>query len=622
MSWRKQENVIALPPGLLASARALSQIASSALSVPEVLRDVMQGSAVLAADLDAAQLALQAAAAALRAATQDLLRDTGLYVLLVPPARRTSIPDRVKEAMADLGLASFPLAPTSLGAFANAPSLPSETRRFLSQASSAQGGNAAFMRLVAAAISDDGDPNRPQFTGTEFVTGLVLLAGAPNLQSLGGSLRFLNTMFGPLSPSGPFVAPGLLIPQNLRARVVGGATRPAILLEWEPHEPAQQDQDQDTWSLVHQVAILRSSTAALLEARSVTSLLGSADLRAGQKVGPITIIQVSEVDPVHPERFQTSFRDEDPSLVLGGDYFYAVAYAQKRGSYLDLMTGGGSDTGFEVLSSIERVHYEDRFAGSAKSTPPDWVRTPSVLGLVPRLRGYVADLLLFANQWSSVASGYSSFLQSSASWLGNEIDRFEALTADTAAALQILSALAGARISAGIYARTFESSSAEVNRGNGGMDFLLTDLAKALSTDACRPPFDRGDEYVAGLVLLAGGPSLAALAPVKTALSLLFSTSSEANPITEAVAQIAAVVEQAERALGDDLLPLPTLTSASSTTAASPTKGPGDGPVGMLSVIPAATAPAIGTADPGNCQLMKKTSTTVMQFGRDLTPTT
>jgi len=622
MSWRRQESVIALPPGLQASAKALSQIASSALAVPEALQEVMQGSAALAANLDSSQLALQAAAAALKAAAEDLLQDTGLYVLLVPPARRTAIPDRVNEAMADLGLASFPLSPTSLGDFATSPTLPSEAADFLAQASSAQGGSAAFMRLVAAAVSDDGDPNRPQFTGTEFVTGLVLLAGASDLQSLGGTLRFLHTVFDPLASSGTFVAPGVIVPQNLRARVVAGPTRPAVRLEWEPHEPAQQVQGLDTWSLVHQIAILRASSPALLEARSVTSLFGSAEIRAGQQVGPVTVIGVSEVDPVHPERFQTNFRDEDPALALGEDYFYAVAYAQKWGTYLDLMTGGGTDTGFEVLSSVERVHYEDRFAGSAKSTPPDWVRTPSVFGLVPRLRGYLTDLLLSASQWGSVASGYSSLLQTAASWLGTEIDRFEALTADTAAALQVLDALAGSRLSTGIYARSFESSTADVNRGLGGVNFLLTDLAKALSVEAGRPPFDRGEEYVAGLVLIAGGPSLAALAPVKTALGLLFGTSIEADPITAAVAQIAAVVEQAERVLGDDLLPLPALTSPSPIAATSPTAGPGDGPVGVLEITPTSAVPAIGAADSGNCSLVKKSNPAQTQFGPNLTPTT
>jgi hypothetical protein len=622
MNWRRQESIISLPSGLQASAKALSQIASSALTVPEALREVLQGSAVLAANLDASQLALQAAAAALKAAAEDLTKDTGLYVLLVPPARRTAIPDRVKEAMGDLGLASFPLSPTRLGDFVTSSALPAETMAFLTQASSAQGGSAAFMRLVAAAISDEGDPNRPQFTGSEFVTGLVLLAGASDLQSLGGTLRFLHTVFDPLASSGTFVAPGVIVPQNLRARVVAGATRPAVLLEWEPHEPAQQVKGLDTWSRIHQVAVLRSSSPALLEARSVASLFGGAEIRAGQQAGPVTVTGISEVDPVHPERFQTNYRDEDPALVLGDDYFYAVAYAQKWGTYLDLMTGGGTDTGFEVLSSVERVHYEDRFAGSAKSTPPDWVRTPSVFGLVPRLRGYLTDLLLSANQWSSVASGYSSLLQTAASWLGTEIDKFEALTADMAGALQVLSALAGSRISTGIYARGFESSTADVNRGLGGVNFLLSDLAKALSAEAGRPPFDRGDEYVAGLVLLAGGPSLAALAPVKTALGLLFGTSSDANAITAAAAQIAAVVEQAERALGDDLLLLPALASPSPTAATSPTAGPGDGPVGVLEITPASDVPAIGAADTGNCSLLKRTTPAQTQFGPNLTPTT
>lgn len=43
------------------------------------------------------------------------------------------------------------------------------------------GGTTQFVNTLASSIDDLADESRPQFTGTAFVTGFVVLAGAPSL---------------------------------------------------------------------------------------------------------------------------------------------------------------------------------------------------------------------------------------------------------------------------------------------------------------------------------------------------------------------------------------------------------------------------------------------------------
>ena len=612
MDWVKQQALVAFPPGLQTAAGALKQASKGASSLAQILRDALGTlSASGSAELNPTEQAIRAATTALAAALQDLLADTGVYVLFVPPGRRSPLPARVQETLDDLGLQSFPIPTANLGDFTSSASLSQATTNFLQRAGSAQGGTPGFMKLVAQAASDTGDRNRPLFGSNDYVTGLYVLAGATSLSSLLPFISGMGALFGRLDPtSGAFSLGGMPAPQNLRARTVAGALQPAILLEWDPHPPLVEVSPLTTWALVSQVAIVRSRDPGLLDQRSFRALFGAGPVKAGLQGPSAEIAAIVDVDPVHPDLFQTTFRDET-TLTGGADYFYAVSYNLRLGSYLDLMTGGGTETGFDALSSVERVLYVPRATPSAKGTPPDWIRTPSVVGLVPGLQGLLDGLLSYVGQWKSLGEGFSDFLRSYADWLGAEVSRYEDLANRTAASVQLLSSLLGADLEGGVYARRFATSATDVNLGRGGMDFVLTDLAKALSDERDRPPFEDDATWVTGLIVLAGAPSLQALSPVKRALELIFpGDDATTNPIAAAVEKIAAVVDQAERQLGDALEPLQMIPAASASSDSSTT------------TTSSSTFPPIGPADTGNCALLKRSSSpTPVQFRADLHPT-
>lgn len=59
------------------------------------------------------------------------------------------------------------------------------------------GGTDAFMRELLKRMLDEGDTSAPPFrTGTEFVAGIVLLAGAPNFAQLSAFQTFVELLFG------------------------------------------------------------------------------------------------------------------------------------------------------------------------------------------------------------------------------------------------------------------------------------------------------------------------------------------------------------------------------------------------------------------------------------------
>ncbi len=68
---------------------------------------------------------------------------------------------------------------------------------------SGQGSAGDFVAEVCAALDARNDPNRPAFdTGTEFVTGVVLVATAPSAAGVLGALALFEALFAPTQVSG------------------------------------------------------------------------------------------------------------------------------------------------------------------------------------------------------------------------------------------------------------------------------------------------------------------------------------------------------------------------------------------------------------------------------------
>jgi hypothetical protein len=147
----------------------------------------------------------------------------------------------------------------------------------------------------------------------------------------------------------------------------------------------------------------------------------------------------------------------------------------------------------------------------------------------------------------SVASGAAqtvSLSNAAVTALDQEINRLGAVVDEVTLTLRQLESVFSVP-SAGVHVT--------LRTGQGNTASFLADLAQALtdSNDADRPPFDVGDEYVTGAVLLLTGPSPDAFARAWALLSSLLGGPEEEDPVVAGINSIRAGVEAAAATLTD-----------------------------------------------------------------------
>jgi hypothetical protein len=79
---------------------------------------------------------------------------------------------------------------------------------YVTQMSSASGGNAFLMKELAKRLGDTSDPTRPPFDNGEYVCGVCFVAGAPRLADLAATIAFFDALFGSADAANPLM--GLL----------------------------------------------------------------------------------------------------------------------------------------------------------------------------------------------------------------------------------------------------------------------------------------------------------------------------------------------------------------------------------------------------------------------------
>ena len=127
--------------------------------------------------------------------------------------------------------------------------------------------------------------------------------------------------------------------------------------------------------------------------------------------------------------------------------------------------------------------------------------------------------------------------------------------------MQYILSLLTQDIHVGIYMRTFF--------GIGGSGFMLSDLAQGMSdtSDSNAPPFNKGNEFVTGIVLMGAAPSPAALDPFIQMFTLFFGSlgTSEKTIIQQAVESVDRVLDDAEQSLfNEKIQPDPLVTTITS----------------------------------------------------------
>lgn len=555
------------PAELTGVLQTITDIGNATVAILNIVKTLLDVLASITIDLDPAKAILAAAITAIEEGLKTLLEESGVYVLYVPVRRKIIVPPTIRQALDIVGLTDgVPHKSVDADALVIQARLVAQSSEALALLNgAADGGNAGFFRTVVEATYDVKDSNRPQFGTTDYVAGLHIVAGAPDYLQLLSLLTALDGLLLPPMNDGLRKA-GLPVPQNLKVQPVMSLDgNPAALLNWDAQVAYAEIPSLDSSCIVTHVAIIRSKSPGVMGIAAPEKLFGTNKLTKGM-VSPsdpdtvvVDILDYADLDNPTPN----TYNDYSGGLEKGVTYYYHATYRLKVGT-LDAVLSGGSttDVGFYKLSNVAIATATSRSQRSSQGAPPDWIRTPSVVELLP-LVGDLATLLVGTlKQFKSGTTGQADNFKTYVKFLQGEIDRFADTLAIFAGLVSKLTALSTQTSTVGIYGRAYS--------GKGGVDFMLADLGASLSAsneDANRPPFDQGDEFVTGATFLIGGPSEAGVVAVATMISSLFGLSGGggASPLATALAAIDVAVTQAEQVqLGSDL----TTATTSTTTAA------------------------------------------------------
>lgn len=544
------------PAELTGVLQSITDIGNATVALLNIVKTLLDVLANITIDLDPAKAILAASIAALEAGLKTLLEESGVYVLYVPVKRKIIVPPAVRQALDIVGLTEgVPYKSMDANLLLIQARLVSQSSEALALLNGAPGGgNAGFFQTVVEATYDTLDSNRPRFGNTDYVAGLHVVAGASDYVQLISLLTALDGLLVPPGSDGLRKA-GFPVPQNLKVQPVMSLDgKPAALLNWDGQVTYVEAPTLDSSCVITHVAIIRSRNPSVLGTTAPEKLFGTNKLTKGQASpsDPDTVVVdiLDYADATNPT--PNTYSDYSGGLEAGVTYYYHVTYRLKVGTLDAVLSGGvASDIGFYKLSNVAVATATTRSQRSSRGAPPDWIRTPSVVEMLP-LVGDLATLLVSTlKQFKSGTTGQADNFKTYVKFLQGEIDRFAAVLAVFSGLISKLSALSAQTPNVGIYGRAYA--------GKGGVDFMLADLGASLSPsndDTGRPPFDRGDEFVTGVTILIGGPSEAGVIAVAGLINTLFGLSGggAASPLAQALAAIDVAITQAEQlVLGSDL---------------------------------------------------------------------
>jgi hypothetical protein len=249
---------------------------------------------------------------------------------------------------------------------------------------------------------------------------------------------------------------------------------------------------------------------------------------------------------------ENSFVVRDLPIEDGDIYYFAMAWQLKAydgtNSFLAEKGGwvesAGTDLEYWDLSNMPQVY---PFPVYPDSTPPDWVRTPSVAELMPPIGYFFKVVAGYIEALAERLMAPGSILKDYVEFLKGEILRYETIVEDILNQIKALVEMLRLPTKlGGVYIRSFE--------GTGGNQFFLSDLARSLTASFPNaPPFHRGDEYVMGIILMAGGPKARVQASTALLKAIFVSGSAEVESLADSLGDAIGGLEEA--AFGEDLNP-------------------------------------------------------------------
>ncbi len=487
MTWNKLE--ITTPDfGADGLAQIVDKLRETLEALVGILELVLDFTGVL---LDPLTAALKLLIDQIKAVVEQYLNDLGGYCLFVPIRKRLAtnflgVGDVTPSWADDLGVFASPTSPVD-------PLSPT-LNEFLVDANRYNGGNVGFFKTIFESLSDEGDTNRPQFhEEADWVGGYVLVMGTTK-----GPLDLLDDIW---KLSGLFGGPTLVSkipkPTGLQARAIQGITNKkfSTLLLWDLLDvPVFTLPDLGGTILVpDRYAVLRGkNTVGLLTADNVVDLTGKRDLTKGETFYSGDMVVVEEADW---DISIGSYVDEDIPATADDVFYYVVCWKLEALGDGDVPGDfNGVRLDYWHISNVARV---TPYPTLPASTPPDWVRTPSIASIFPEFASVLNKIVAQIEAFSSKLTGMADMLKDYIAFLKAEIARYEIMVSDIIDAIAKLS-FKFVVPDAGVYIRPF--------KGQGGNDFFLADLAASFSGgEKGTPPFRKGDEYVTGAVIMVGG---------------------------------------------------------------------------------------------------------------------
>jgi hypothetical protein len=538
----------------------VSDALGTALAVTRVALNVARATAQAAAT-NPVEAALHATLRELQSVINGLLANTAAHAILIP-IQKQPFGRGVRPELSIIPSTDQPFTFENLvdeGAFPGRQILPG-TISFIDRSATAVGGNQGFWRTFALSLQDEGDFNRPLFPSNFAVTGVCVLVGANSLQELEGRIGLLKSIFAvnartdPMARTQPFVL-------GLKAHVIPDIgsvpARLAVRLQWHSVPPVvTAAMFSGERRIIKEVFVVRSTDKKLRELSDWSQIFSREpqDSRSDlQEQGPHKVIA-----RIVNDGFVNSYVDIDPSLHKRTPYYYSLCLRY---------TINGKVQPMGTMSAVQRIVLLDPQA-TVRSEAPDWWASPTLVKIIPSLHTVLQKLEIFLSNIESRTvsnSGAVSMITQTISQIDLIANRAEQANAEIRAATDRLKELLS-QGTGGLFSTSFS-----VNRG--GTAAWAGELARRLSDaeDPSRPPFDRGDEFVSGLVIVAGAPTPPALEPLRALLNMLFGSTTE-NPLLEAIASVDTETRAAEDAVfGDDL------QAGTPTEVPEPKKGFDDG---------------------------------------------
>jgi hypothetical protein len=435
---------------------------------------------------------------------EGFLDDLGLYLLFVPVKKRfmTNF-----LGLGDVAPQIGPLFQTNTLAMEEMEKDP-DKKQFYTDLNRYSGGNYGFYSTVLQSLYDKGDIHRPQFDNKDdYVGGMVWVMGTA-MDPFGflDDLWKLFGLFGNLAKN--TVSAVEPLPTGLTARAIAYPTdskkKASFLLEWEippmPIVTLPQLGGVKYYPYRYALIMVKNNVSAI-SSQNVIQLFGTRDLKEGltAKGGDIVVIKEGQYNPT-----KAAYVVKDVTATKNDSFTFFMAwrcvmYDNTDQDWKEYLTSKGKRVELQYWG-LSNAAYVIPYPTLPKSTPPDWIRTPSFAEIFPEFGYLLRRLTAQIEKLLDRCIVPGDLLKQFIDLLKAEIARYAALVEAILEQIKRIAELLNLpKAVGGIYCRKFF--------GQGGNEFFMSDLAQSLMPSYPNaPPFTRGDEYVAGVVWLCGGP--------------------------------------------------------------------------------------------------------------------